>query len=222
MINNKNNLNVPGIIIISLILIGVSGITYAFNDKDNNINANTLELSVNYSDVVFSGNSLVPINDDEINVNTKENVIRAEFNVKGHETNYSDDIIYDVILKDINIDCELISEYVKWNLYKNGLLISSGNTSPMFDKSILDNKLVLTNERQKLMEYKSSGDNYVFILWISDPCSNLATCNNIINHNNMLGKTIEGKMSVGLYTTKKDINELEERTREITNEIICS
>jgi hypothetical protein len=24
------------------------------------------------------------------------------------------------------------------------------------------------------------------------------------------------------YTTKKDINELEERTREITNEIICS
>ena len=40
--------------------------------------------------------------------------------------------------------------------------------------------------------------------------------------NNMLDKTIEGKMSVGLYTTKKDINELEERKREITNEIICS
>ena len=31
-----------------------------------------------------------------------------------------------------------MSEYVKWNLYKNGLLISSGNTSLTFDKSILD------------------------------------------------------------------------------------
>lgn len=222
MVNKKNNLIILGIIIISLVLIGTAGITYAFNDKDDNINVNTLELSVNYSDVIFSSSSLVPITDDKININSKDNVIRAEFNVKGHEYNYSDDIIYDVILKDINIDCELISEYVKWNLYKNGLLISSGNTSPMFDKSILDNKLVLTNKQEKLMEYNTSGDNYVFILWISDPCSDLATCNSIINHNNMLGKKIEGKMSVGLYTTKKDINELEERTREITNEIICS
>ena len=222
MVNKKNNLIILGIIIISLVLIGTAGITLAFNDKGNNINLNTLELSVNYSDVIFSSSSLVPITDDKININSKDNVIRAEFNVKGHEYNYSDDIIYDVILKDINIDCELISEYVKWNLYKNGLLISSGNTSPMFDKSILDNKLVLTNKQEKLMEYNTSGDNYVFILWISDPCSDLATCNSIINHNNMLGKKIEGKMSVGLYTTKKDINELEERKREITNEIICS
>ena len=222
MVNKKNNLIILGIIIISLVLIGTAGITYAFNDKDDNINVNTLELSVNYSDVIFSSSSLVPITDDKININSKDNVIRAEFNVKGHEQNYSDDIIYDVILKDLNIDCELMSEYVKWNLYKNGLLISSGNTSLMFDKSILDNKLVLTNKQEKLMEYNTSGDNYVFILWISDPCSDLATCNNIINHNDMLGKTIEGKMSVGLYTTKKDINELEERTREITNEIICS
>ena len=63
MVNKKNNLIILGIIIISLVLIGTAGITLAFNDKGNNINLNTLELSVNYSDVIFSSSDLVPIND---------------------------------------------------------------------------------------------------------------------------------------------------------------
>lgn len=223
MENRKKSTLLLSIIIIVILIIGSLGLTYAINfGNQDNINFNTLELGVNYTEVFFSTSELVPINDSKISVVTKDNVIRAEFNIKANEKNKNDNVIYDILIKELNVDCELLSEYVKFNLYKNNILISSGNFSPKFDKEVLNNKLILTNKQQKLMDYNTSGDSYVLIIWISDPCDNLEKCTNYIDQNYMLGKKIEGKLSAGLYTTKKNINELEERTRETDNDYICS
>lgn len=224
MENKKKNTLLISLLIVLIIILSSFGVTFAINnDNENNIDINTLELGVNYTEVHFSTSELVPINDNKISVVTKDNVIRAEFNIKANENNKNNDnVIYDILIKDLNIDCELLNEYLKFNLYKNNILISTGNLSPKFDKDILNNQLFLTNKKEKLKDYNSSGDNYVLIIWISDPCENLEICTNFIDQSYMLGKKIEGRLSAGLYTTKKDINELEERTREVDNEYICS
>ena len=81
--------------------------------------------------------------------------------------------IYDVAIHDFNVDCELRTEDLKWRLYKNGTLLSSGNLSPKFD-TMSNNRLVLTEIQQDLTTTK---DEYVFLLWISESCSgDIANC----------------------------------------------
>lgn len=42
--------------------------------------------------------------------------------------------------------CTLYDKNVKWNLYKNNNLLTTGNTSPSFDEDVLEKKLILTNK----------------------------------------------------------------------------
>ena len=76
-----------------------------------------------------------PIQDSNVTTSS-DNVIKIDFGVKGASSNTtpaSGKYIYDVALTGLEINCNLLSEYVKWKLIKNGEEISSGSLSPKYD-----------------------------------------------------------------------------------------
>ena len=191
---------------IIIMMIGVIGITLAVSYVMNsvNINVDTANLAIDYNgNLTLPSVNLVPILDSEVESNT-ENVMRINFSVKGASTNPDIPIIYDVILSDLVVDSALKSEYVKWELEKNGMVISSGSLDPWFD-SIRDGKFWLTEIQQDLVRSSGTADNYEFRLWISEACTgDITTCTEDMDQSNMLNKSISGKIEVVLYTKGKE------------------
>lgn len=148
---------------------------------------------------------LVPILDEDVMVR-EDNVIHISFLVGGSKDNTINDIVYDVALNDLRVDCNLISPYVKWKLLKNGVEISRGNLDYQFD-TIKDGRLVLTNIQQDLPKYDKEQKNYDFYdfyLWISDNCQeDMEKCFNLDGQDNLMGKVLKGKVEVELYASSK-------------------
>ena len=191
---------------IIIMMIGVIGITLAVSYVMNsvNINVDTANLAIDYTgNLTLPSVNLIPILDSEVESNTK-NVMRINFSVKGASTNPNIPIIYDVILSDLVVDTALKSEYVKWELEKNGTVISSGSLDPWFD-SIRDGKFWLTEIQQDLVRSNGTADSYEFRLWISEACTgDITTCTEDMDQSNMLNKSISGKIEVVLYTKGKE------------------
>ena len=199
--------NLPVIIVSTLVVIlGIVGLTLALtNGFSSNVVIDTANLGVEYSgNLTLPSTNLFPIEDSEIDTNT-ENVLTVNFTVKGVQSNPTDiPIIYDVILSDLDVPEELKSEYLKWQLKKNGSIISSGSFSPKFD-TIKDGRLTLTEIQQDLPSYNSTADSYEFKLWISESCpgSDMSQCGPEQDQSNMLNKTLSGKIEAILYTKSK-------------------
>lgn len=196
---------------IVVIILGIFGISYALkvapfnkiavNIKSANMDVNiTYDTGVNGADISNSGN-LLPINDSLVTGPTVNDsrVLKAKFYVTGNTSN-PENSIYDVAIHDFNVDCELRTEDLKWRLYKNGTLLSSGNLSPKFD-TMSNNRLVLTETQQDLTTTK---DEYVFLLWISESCSgDIANCSKEQDQSKYLGKSLSGSIKVELATKSK-------------------
>ncbi len=199
--------NLPVIIVSTLVLVlGIVGLTLALtNGFSSNVVIDTANLGVEYSgNLSLPSTNLYPIEDSEIDTNT-ENVLTVNFTVKGVQSNPTDiPIIYDVILSDLDVPEELKSEYLKWQLKKNGSIISSGSFSPKFD-TIKDGRLTLTEIQQDLPSYNSTADSYEFKLWISESCpgNDMSQCGPEQDQSNMLNKTLSGKIEAILYTKSK-------------------
>ena len=191
---------------IIIIMLGIIGVTFAVSYvmKSINVNVNTAQLAVNYTgSLTLPTVNLTPINDSSVSTNT-DNVMRVNFTVKGVSSNPNIPIIYDVILSELQVDTELKNEYLKWELEKNGVVISSGSFSPWFD-SMKDGKLWLTEIQQDLPTSSESADSYEFRLWISESCTgDITTCTEDMDQSNMLNKTISGKIETVLYTKGKE------------------
>lgn len=201
IIEDKRILALYIIVIIALVI----GFTYALNDTSLAINIETALIGVDeegYGDTIINTSNIdfKPILDTEVDTNN-ENVIKIEFSVKGASTNELTDVIYDIALVDLAIDCELISPYIKWKLVKDGSLLSSGT----LEKGIKDRRLVLTENQEDLPTYQNDYHNYTFYLWFSDSCQNsdLTTCFGKIDQSNLVGKKFRGKIEVELYTESK-------------------
>ena len=196
---------------IVVIILGIFGISYAlkvapFNKIAVNIKSANMDVNISYdsgvngADINNSGN-LLPINDSLVTGPTVSDsrVLKAKFYVTGNTSN-PENSIYDVAIHDFNVDCELRTEDLKWRLYKNGTLLSSGNLSPKFD-TISNNRLVLTETQQDLTTTK---DEYVFLLWISESCSgDIANCSKEQDQSKYLGKSLSGSIKVELATKSK-------------------
>ena len=129
------------VFLIALGLVGLTlGVKYIMNSI--NVNVDTSKLAIDSMNANVTNRTLTPINDSTVNINTTSNVLRITFDVKGASTNTGNNIIYDAILN-IDADCSLKNENVKWRLYKNNNLLTSGNTSPKYDKDVLMVKLLL-------------------------------------------------------------------------------
>ena len=191
---------------IIVIMLGIIGVTFAVSYVMDSINVNvdTAQLAVDYTgSLTLPTANLMPITDDSVDTNN-ENVMRINFTVKGASSNPDIPIIYDVILSDLQIDSELKSEYLKWELEKNGVVISSGSFSPWFD-SMKDGKLWLTEIQQDLPTNSSTPDSYEFRIWISESCpGDISTCTEDMDQSNMLNKSISGKIETVLYTKGKE------------------
>ena len=201
------------IIVMSIVIVlGIIGITYAlkvaaFNPIGLNTTTGTINASITYdgdnTSTITNTNKMLPINDSLADINTTdERVLKVSFNITGVSTN-PDNTIYDISLRDINMDKELKSLYVKWRLYKNNTLLSEGNFSPSFDVKE-NNRLVLTEIQQDLT---TNTDKYVYLMWISEVCTgDITTCDSIVNQNKYSNKTFNASIKIEASTkTKKEL-----------------
>ena len=192
-----------------VILLGILGITLATSKSlsgksETIITAGKYNLDyVGDKDIIFS--NLEPMDGRNVNINTKENVIRLEFSLKGVSTNKDDKLIYDVMLSDMEIDKSLLNEYTKWNLYKNGKLLSTGNLSPSFDGDVLGKNMKLTEIQQDLPKYNENYDKYVLLFWINDSCDDILTCEKI-DQSNIIDSTMSMKVLIAVYGGNKKKN----------------
>ena len=195
---------------IFLIILGVVGLTLGVHYIMNNIgiNVGTSKLAIDNMNATVSSGNLSPVADSSINVNTTSGVLRITFDVKGASTNTGDNIIYDAILN-LDTDCALKNENIKWNLYKNSTLLTSGTTSPKYDVGVINGKITLTDTQQDLVPYSGTADKYVFILWMSDNCteSDITKCDiNSGLNSNMSNKIVTGNIDIRLNSGKKKVN----------------
>ena len=201
------------IIVMSIVIIlGIIGITYAlkiaaFNPIGLNTTTGTINANITYdgdnNSTITNTDKMLPINDTLVDINTTdERVLKVSFNITGVNTN-PDNTIYDISLRDINMDKELKSLYVKWRLYKNNTLLSEGNFSPSFDVKE-NNRLVLTEIQQDLT---TNTDKYVYLMWISEICTgDITTCDSTVNQNKYSNKTFNASIKIEASTkTKKEL-----------------
>ena len=201
------------IIVMSIVIVlGIIGITYAlkvaaFNPIGLNTTTGTINANITYdgnnTSTITNTDKMFPINDTLVDINTTdERVLKVSFNITGVNTN-PDNTIYDISLRDINMDKELKSLYVKWRLYKNNTLLSEGNFSPSFDVKE-NNRLVLTEVQQDLT---TNTDKYVYLMWISEICTgDITTCDSTVNQNKYSNKTFNASIKIEASTkTKKEL-----------------
>ena len=203
-----------------LIVLGLVGLTLGVKYIMNSINVNidTSKLAIDSMNANVTNGTLMPINDSTVNINTTSNVLRITFDVKGASTNTGSNIIYDVLLN-LTADCSLKNESVKWNLYKNNNLLTSGSTSPKYDKNVLGGKITLTDTQQDLVKYSGTADKYVFILWMSESCNeeDITKCDlSKALTSDSGGKSISGNIDIRLNSGKK-----KENKREIIEDDAC-
>ena len=198
------------VFLIALGLVGLTlGVKYIMNSI--NVNVDTSKLAIDSMNANVTNGTLTPINDSTVNINTTSNVLRITFDVKGASTNTGSNIIYDVLLN-LTADCSLKNESVKWNLYKNNNLLTSGSTSPKYDKDVLKGKIMLTDTQQDLVPYSKTADKYVFILWMSESCNeeDITKCDiskGLTSDSG--GKSISGNIDIRLNSGKKKENKRE-------------
>ena len=205
---NSKFIIVMGIVIV----LGIIGITYAlkvaaFNPIGLNTTTGTINANITYdgdnTSTITNTDKMLPISDMLVDINTTdERVLKVSFNITGVNTN-PDNTIYDISLRDINMDKELKSLYVKWRLYKNNTLLSEGNFSPSFDVKE-NNRLVLTEIQQDLT---TNTDKYVYLMWISEICTgDITTCDSTVNQNKYSNKTFNASIKIEASTkTKKEL-----------------
>ena len=190
---------------ILIIIVAIGGLTFATSKLMNG--SNTIitfgEYNVDYiGDTEIVANDLEPISDSLINYNTYENVVRLEFSFKGVDTNDEENLIYDIMLNEMNIDCSLLNEYTKWNLYKNGELLYNGNFSPTFDGNVLTDNMTLTEIQQDLPKYNEEYDKYVLIIWISESCEDLSSCS-LVDQSNIVNSVMNMNVFVAISGGEK-------------------
>ena len=200
------------LIYLLVFLVLIIGFAYALNSNSIAINTNTALIGIDesaYGNTSFDSADLdfKPILDSDVETSLN-NVIKINFAVGGAETNNADNIIYDIALNDLDVNCSLLSSYIKWKLLKNGTEISNGSLDYKFD-TIKDGRLVLTNIQQDLPNYnatdKSGYDQYTFYMWFSDSCqsSDLSSCIGKADQSTLMEKSFSGKIEVELYTGSK-------------------
>ena len=194
---------------IFIIILAIGGLTFATSKI---MGSSTIikfgEYNVDYiGETEIVANDLEPISDSLIGYDTKDGVVRLEFSLRGVNTNENEDrLIYDIMVSDINIDCSLLNEYTKWNLYKNGELLYNGSFSPKFDGNVLNDNMRLTETQQDLPKYNEEYDKYVLIIWISESCEDLSSCT-IVPQNDIVNSIIDMKIFVALSGGEKVVYE---------------
>lgn len=202
------------IVMLLVIVLGVVGVTVAvkvgnFNPIAINTTTGTISATISYDSSVNSGTvtstgKMLPIQDSLVTGTsvTDTRVLKVKFTVTGKTTNPANSI-YDISLRNITMADTLKNSDIKWRLYKNNTLLSSGDFSPAFD--VMENaRMVLTNTQQDLT---TSSDTYIFLMWISESCTgDIASCTSSDDQSKYLNKKFSFNIKLETATkSKKDL-----------------
>ena len=206
----KKNYSIMIIIMILSIILLIIGMTYAVQPDSifKSMIGEKIQIDESaYGETEFDANKieLVPILDKEVQ-NRENNVIHISFLVGGGKNNTIDNAIYDIALNDLEIDCSLLSPYVKWKLLKNNKELTRGSLDYKFD-TIQQGRFLLTDIQQDLVNYNENHtgyDQYDFYMWLSDSCqSSISECTNEEVQDDLMGKKLKGKIEIELYADTK-------------------
>ena len=213
---------------ISMLFLSIIYLTYSLSNSNISRKVITDTLKVDeeaYGNTIFDSTNLKfsPILDKNA-TNDSNKIIHIKFNVGASKENTTNSAIYDIALANLNVDCELLSPYIKWKLIKNNEEISTGNLDYKFD-TIANGRLILTNIQQNLKEYsddKNTYDHYDFYMWFSDSCQeeNILSCEEAEDQTELLNKNISGRIEVELYGGNK--KELERHPSETLDKTTCN
>lgn len=218
----KNNTKFILFMII-VIVLGITGMSYAltignFKPIEVNVTASNIEATIDYEDGsdgnIISSGLLLPISDSLVTLNPIDNrVLKISFNVTGSDKN-PENAIYDIALHNINMNCELKTDDVKWRLYRGETKISEGSFSLSFDAMVND-RMVLTEVQEDLT---TNTTTYTLLIWISESCTdNISACDPALAQNKYLNKAFNASVKVEVSTKSK-----KELVRTVSDEEACS
>jgi hypothetical protein len=207
----KRKLKITIILLIIVVIMCSIGVTLALNKKSDVIVTTGTYNVIIEGDTTITPSSLVPIpnTSDTIsydNLSTYSNYIYvSSFTVKGAEANPTEhNIIYDVALINQNIDTNLLNQYLKWELIKNGEIISNGNFSNLTNGT----RYVLTTIQEDLPRYEDTADSLQLVIWIND------NFDSSFDQTTMMNKTFSSTIDIELYTDSKVSSNLVEILKE--------
>ena len=183
---------------IILILMVTLAATWAVKTTYDNIaaNVNTANLAVVYvGDSAVSSDDLLPVTASEI----ATYAVKSNFTVKGAESNPTDiQIYYDVTLKNINIGEGLLDSNFRFQLLKNGSVISEGNFKNLqFEKTAgtlkYYQRAILTETPQLLPSYSSTADSYEVRFYVLETG---------MSQEHMMNQSFSADLEISLYTSK--------------------
>jgi flagellar basal body-associated protein FliL len=196
----KKKLKITIILLIIVVIMCSIGVTLALNKKSDVIVTTGIYNVIIEGDTTITPGSLVPIpnTSDTIsydNLSTYSDYIYvSSFTVKGAETNPTEhNIIYDVALINQNIDTNLLNQYLKWELIRNGEIISNGNFSNLTNGT----RYVLTTIQEDLPRYEDSADSLQLVIWIND------NFDLNFDQTTMMNKIFSSTIDIELYTDSK-------------------
>jgi hypothetical protein len=207
----KRKLKITIILLIIVVIMCSIGVTLALNKSSNVIVTTGTYNVIIEGDTTITPSSLVPIpnTSDTIsydNISTYSDYIYvSSFTVKGAEANPTEhNIIYDVALINQNIDTNLLNQYLKWELIKNGEIISNGNFSNLTNGT----RYVLTTIQEDLPRYEDTADSLQLVIWIND------NFDSSFDQTTMMNKTFSSTIDIELYTDSKVSSNLVEILKE--------
>lgn len=172
-----------GALIIILLAAGVTFAYYVANitGEGKKIQGKIANLDIEFTDSADVNPSInAPIYD----TNKETQSYKNTFSVANRTANGSNiDAEYDVALVISSIDTELISEYMKWELLKDGAVIASGNLA----NATAGGEIKLTTAKQQIA-LDSNTQNLEFRLWMS--------YSSTADQSAMLGKSLSAKLKV--------------------------
>lgn len=183
---------------IILILMVTLAATWAVKTTYDNIAANvsTANLAVVYvGDSAVSSDDLLPVTASEI----ATYAVKSNFTVKGAESNPTDiQIYYDVTLKNINIGEGLLDSNFRFQLLKNGSVISEGNFKNLQVEKTSGTlkyyqRAILTETPQLLPSYSSTADSYEVRFYVLETG---------MSQEHMMNQSFSADLEISLYTSK--------------------
>ena len=183
---------------IILILMVTLAATWAVKTTYDNIaaNVNTADLAVVYvGDSAVSSDDLLPVTASEI----ATYAVKSNFTVKGAQSNPTDiQIYYDVTLKNINIGEGLLDSNFRFQLLKNGSVISEGNFKNLQVEKTSGTlkyyqRAILTETPQLLPSYSSTADSYEVRFYVLETG---------MSQEHMMNQSFSADLEISLYTSK--------------------
>ena len=183
---------------IILILMVTLAATWAVKTTYDNIAANvsTANLAVVYvGDSAVSSDDLLPVTASEI----ATYAVKSNFTVKGAQSNPTDiQIYYDVTLKNINIGEGLLDSNFRFQLLKNGSVISEGNFKNLQVEKTGETlkyyqRAILTETPQLLPSYSSTADSYEVRFYVLETG---------MSQEHMMNQSFSADLEISLYTSK--------------------